>query len=65
MAFGKHCIRPNDGMIDRPVREAVRTIDAIESEDNYFFERHPEYCNLIYKEARNVFSNRFSAAALK
>ena len=30
--FGKHCIRTNDEMIDRPVREAVLMIDVIESD---------------------------------
>ena len=44
-------------MIDRPVREAARKIDAIESENDYFFEKYPEYFNFINKEARNVFSN--------
>ena len=34
--FGKNCIRTNDVMIDRPVREAVRIIDAMEREKKYF-----------------------------
>ena len=52
-------------MIDRPVRETVRIIDAMESLSLYLFENNPEYCNFIDKEARSAFSNGSSAAALK
>ena len=34
--FGKHCIRLNEGIIDRPVREEVRIIDEMESEKKIF-----------------------------
>ena len=53
--FGKFCISTNDGVIDRPVREVVRTIHEIESEKNYFLEKILEHCDLIDKEARNAF----------
>ena len=40
---GKQCIITNDGMIDRPVRDAARIIDAMESENSFLFEKNPEY----------------------
>ena len=52
---GKQCIITNGKMIDRPVRETVRMVDAMESEKNYLFEKSAENCNFIDKEARNVF----------
>ena len=39
----------NDGAIDRPEREAVRIIDAIESENNYLLEKFPGHYYLIDK----------------
>ena len=61
----KCCISTKDGAIGRSVREEVRIIDAIKSENNYLLEKFPEHYNLIDKEARNVFSKRLTAAALK
>ena len=55
--FRTFCIRTNDGMIDLPLREEVRIIDVTESENDHLFENNPVHCNLIDKEARNVFSN--------
>ena len=63
--FGKCCINTNDGVIDRPMREAVRIIDTIETENNYFLEKCPEHHDLTDKEATNVFSNGLKAATLK
>ena len=37
--LGKCCTRTKDGVMGRPVREAVRMIDAIESENHYFLEK--------------------------
>ena len=62
--FGKCCISTNDGVIDRPVREAMRTINEIESEKNYLLEKILEHYDLIDKEARNAFSNGLIAAVL-
>ena len=52
--FGKFCVITNDGVVDRPVIETVRIIDAIESENNCLLDKCPEHCHLIEKEARNV-----------
>ena len=40
--FGKCCINTNDGVIDRPVREAVRIIETIDSENCYLLEKCTE-----------------------
>ena len=40
--LGKYCIRTNDGVMDRPLRYAVRIIDTIDSENHYFLENFPE-----------------------
>ena len=63
--FGNQCIIMNGEMIDRPVREKVRTIDAMEIEKKHLFEKSSENCNFIDKEARNLFPNGLLAAALK
>ena len=55
----------NDKMIDRPMRESVRTIDAIESKNSGLFKKSAENQNFIDKEARNAFPNGLSAEALK
>ena len=46
---GNQCIMINDEMIDRHAREAVRTIDAMESENSYLFEKSAENHKLIDK----------------
>ena len=40
--FGNQCTMTNEEMIDRPVREVVRTIDAMESENSCLFEKIAE-----------------------
>ena len=55
--FGKFCISTNDRGIERPVREVVRIIDVIETENNYMLEKYPEHYDLIDKENMNVFSS--------
>ena len=63
--FRKCCIGTNYGMIDRPVREASRMTDAIESDNTYLLDFFPGHYDQIDKEARNVFSNGLIAAAIK
>ena len=60
-----HGTTTNDEIMDRPVREEARTMDAIESENGYSCEKSVENYELKYKEARNVFPNGLSAAVLK
>ena len=48
-----------------PVREVVRTIDAMESENSYLFEKSAENFKFTDKEVRNGFPNGLSAASLK
>lgn len=55
----------NFNVLDMPAREAVRTMDAMESEHGYFCEKSIENYDFIGTEARNVFTNGLSAAALK
>ena len=55
----------NDKIMDRPVREGVRIMDAMESENGYLCENSVENYELTEKEAINVFPNRLSAVALK
>ena len=62
---GKQHTIINNEMIDRPVREEVWIIDSMESENSCLFERNGENHNFSCKEARNVFANGLSAAALK
>ena len=52
-------------MINKPVREAVRMIDAIESENDYFLDKCPEHYDIIDRKARKLFSNGLSSSALK
>ena len=65
MRFGNVYVVVNDRVMDRLVREAVRTIDAMHSEQNYLFDKNPQHHYLIESEARNVFSQGHAAAALK
>ena len=47
------------------MREAIRIMDAIESENGYLCEKSAENYELLDKEARNVFPNGLPAATLK
>ena len=49
----------------RPVREAVRIIDAMTSESHYSLNKCPHQHELIERESRNVISQGLIAAALK
>ena len=51
--------------MDRPVREALGIIDAIDSKNQCLFEKHPQHYNVIDREARNAFPQGFTATALK
>ena len=55
----------NDEIMDIPMREAVRMMDSMESENGCVCEKSVENYNSIEKEARNVFPNGLSAVALK
>ena len=59
------CIMTNDEIIDRPVRDAVRTTDTIESDNSCLHEKSIENYNFTDKEARSAFPNVLSAASLK
>ena len=47
--FVKYYISTNYGVAHKPMREAVRKIDSIESENNYLLEKFPEHYELIEK----------------
>ena len=55
----------NDEIIERPVRESVRRIDAMESENVRLHEKSVENHNFIDKEERSVFPSGLSVASLK
>ena len=59
------CMTVNDEIMCRPIREALRTMNAIESEHGYFCEKSVENYELLDKETRNVFPNGLSATSLK
>ena len=59
------CVIVNNEIMDRPVREAVRIIDAIESENGCLCEKSVDNYESLDKEAKNVFPNGLSEAALK
>ena len=63
--FMKWSIRVNNRVMDRPVREAIRIIDAMVRKSHYLINKHPQHCDLIVNEARKVFSNGLIAAELK
>ena len=58
-------LRINNRAIDRLVRMAVRIIDAMDSETQCLFDKHPQNHDLIDSEVRNVFSRSLIAALLK
>ena len=62
---GNQCMTMNDGIMDMLLREAVRMMDAMESENGYLCENSVENYELIEKEARNKFPNGLSATVLK
>ena len=53
--FRKLSVLVNDKLMDRPVREVVRTINVIDSEKNNLFDKNPQHHYLIESETRNVF----------
>ena len=55
----------NNIVMYRLVRETVRIIDAIDRENQYLFEKHPQHHNLIDSKARKAFPKGLIAAALK
>ena len=55
----------NDQDLDRPAREDVTTMDAMESENGCLSEKSGENYNFKDTEARNALTNGFSAAVLK
>ena len=63
--FGKCKYRINERLMDRLVRETVRIIDAMDSEKQCSFDKHPQHHDLINNNARNVFSQGLTAVALK
>ena len=51
--------------MERLAREAVKIIDAMDSENEYLFDKHHQQYDLIDSEPRNVFSRGLIAASLK
>ena len=54
--FGKWSISFNYRVMEGLVREDVIIIDAMASESNYLFDRHPQNPSIIDREARKLFS---------
>ena len=63
--IGNKCMMLNDEILDRPMKEAVRKMDAMESENGCLSEKSGKKYNVEDTEARNAFANGLSAAALK
>ena len=51
---GNQCMRLSDEILDRPAREVVRIMDAMENENGCLYENSVENYDFIDKEARNV-----------
>ena len=65
MHFGKWLMIIKDSMMERPVRESVRTSNAIASEINYLIDKRAQHYALIDIDDRNVFSKGITASEIK